>query len=185
MVYIISYTGLYIYFPMFSFLVFLNPLITHSGPTQVLSTPWFTWFMLPRNCPPFCLSPIFFPVSARSHMCSRPHVITSWTVQWRPRSSVKGLGKKPDEMKRDPRDDPCSLPTYADSKSWKLRPSLLHLPPGPCLGINAVTVASVYFYTLSNSHVPCCPAVERGLFCLSLRVSPSPAAPGSQLESFG
>lgn len=58
-------------------------------------------------------------------------------------------------MKRDHRDDPCSLPTQADFKSWKcLKPSLLCLHPVSCLGIHAGTVALAYFYTLSNSDFP-------------------------------
>lgn len=168
---------------MFSFLIFLNPVITHSGPTQVLSTPWFTRFMLPPNCPAFCHR-------SSSQSQHTMHVFTASchhqldgpveTKVWCERTGKKAWWDEEGSQGR---------PLFPSHICWfsklEVRLSLLRLPPGPCLGISAVTVAWVYFYTLSNSHGPCCPAVERGLFCLSLRVSPSPAALGSQLESFG
>ena len=93
----------------------------------------------------------FFPASAFTEMCSRLRLIT-WVVQWRPRSSVKGVRKKNDEMKRGLTVAPCSVPIWADSKSWNcLRPHLLYLPASE---IDTVTVAWCRFWRFLILQLP-------------------------------
>ncbi|DAA32569.1 TPA: HECT, C2 and WW domain containing E3 ubiquitin protein ligase 2-like [Bos taurus] len=59
-------------------------------------------------------------LKAFTEMCSHLRLIT-WVVQWRPKSSVKGVKKKNDEMKRGLTVAPWSVPIWSDSKNWEAR----------------------------------------------------------------